>query len=333
MQMENYNHIDSLIDQYLSGELDGESLVYLKRWAERSENNRFYIRNKLEIWFSSGASGDTTFFDKDKAFELFKRRIDNRELDNINRFSLKWFYRIAAVVLILLLPLAGYWGGKETLKRSFSYMTVESPMGSKTKLYLPDGTLVWLNAGSKIIYSQGFGVDNRNLELEGEGYFEVTKNTELPFKIKTNEINLQVLGTKFNFKTYSDDNEIIINLIEGKVAIENRLNPMSFVYLKPYERFILDKTTGKIRKSKAKAIASRAWTNGELFFDEEILADIVKELERSYNVRISVADSLKKRRFYGSFIRETQRVEEVLEIISSTGRMKYKYENGKYKLY
>lgn len=333
MQTENYNHIDSLIDQYLSGELDGESLANLKRWAEQSESNRSYIRNRLEIWFSSGASGGTASFDKNKAFELFKQRIDNREHRKMNRFSLKWFYRVAAVVLVLLLPLAGYWGGKEVLKRSFADMMVEAPMGSKTKLYLPDGTLVWLNAGSKILYSQGFGVNNRNLELEGEGYFEVSKNANLPFKIKTNEINLQVLGTKFNFKTYSDDNEIIINLIEGKVALENRLRPMPFVYLEPHERVILDKTTGVMRKSKTKAITSRAWTNGELFFDEEILVDIVKELERSYNVRISVADSLKRRRFYGSFIRETQRVEDVLKMMSSTGRMKYKYENGKYKLY
>lgn len=84
-------------------------------------------------------------------------------------------YRVAAVVLLLLLPLATYWQGKEAVKHNFADMVVEAPLGARTKLYLPDGTLVWLNAGSKIVYSQGFGVDDRNLSLEGEGYFEVTK--------------------------------------------------------------------------------------------------------------------------------------------------------------
>lgn len=89
---------------------------------------------------------------------------------------------MAAAILIILLPLAGYWGGMETVKSGFSDIVVEAPMGARTKLYLPDGTLVWLNAGSKITYSQGFSVDNRDLTLEGEGYFEVKRNEEVPLK-------------------------------------------------------------------------------------------------------------------------------------------------------
>ena len=73
-----------------------------------------------------------------------------------------------------------------------------------------------LNAGSKIVYSQGFGVDDRNLSLEGEGYFEVTKNEKIPFVVETRELNLKVLGTKFNFKNYPEDEEVTVNLMEKK---------------------------------------------------------------------------------------------------------------------
>ena len=80
------------------------------------------------------------------------------------------------------------------MKDTFADISVEAPLGSKTKLYLPDGTLVWLNAGSRMTYSQGFGVDNRKVELEGEGYFEVKRNEKVPFFVKTKDLQLQVLG-------------------------------------------------------------------------------------------------------------------------------------------
>lgn len=164
--------------------MDKESFAELKRWSLESESNRKYVRNKLEVWFSSGVADTAVQFDKDKAFSLFKQRIVGAEekQKQMFRFSWKTFMRAAAVVLILMIPFAAYWQGKQAVKQSFADMVVEAPMGAHTKLYLPDGTLVWLNAGSKIIYSQGFGVDDRRLCLEGEGYFEVMKNEEVPLR-------------------------------------------------------------------------------------------------------------------------------------------------------
>ena len=237
------------------------------------------------------------------------------------------------MILIVLLPLAGYWRGQEILRQTFSDMVVEAPLGARTKLYLPDGTLVWLNAGSKITYSQGFGMDNRQLSLEGEGYFEVVHNQDLPFEIHTHEVDLRVLGTKFNFKNFSDDEEVTVSLLEGKVALHNSLKSMSDLYLSPNEKMVLNKRTGEMVKSRARAENSMLWTNDELFFDEELLEDIAKKLMRSYDVRIEIADSLKNRRFYGSFKVMGNTIEEVLETIASTNRMKYRYENGKYILY
>ena len=124
---------------------------------------------------------------------MFQKRINKakRSDEQMRRLSWKTWVRVAAVILIMLLPFAGYWQGKEAVKQTFADIVVEAPLGARTKLYLPDGTLVWLNAGSKIVYSQGFGVDDRRLKMEGEGYFEVTRNPDIPFEVKTKEVNLR----------------------------------------------------------------------------------------------------------------------------------------------
>ena len=317
MQLEKHTDIDQLITRYLSDTLDKESFAELKRWSSASESNRKYVRNKLEIWFSSGTADHTAaHFNKDKAFSSFKRRMTGtrKRKEQLLRFSWKTFIRAAAVLLILILPVATYRQGKEAVKQTFADMVVEAPMGTHTKLYLPDGTLVWLNAGSKIMYSQGFGIDDRKLKLEGEGYFEVIRNEKVPFKINTKEVNLQVLGTRFNFRNYPDDEEVTVNLMEGKVALHNQIRTMPDLCLEPEEKMVLNKLTGEMSKSKARTNKSNVWINGELFFDEDLLEDIAKKLTRTYNVKVEVADSLRNKRF-------------------STRQVKYRCEHDVYILY
>lgn len=335
MQLEEHTDIDLLITEYLSGTLDKESFAELKRWSSVSESNRKYVRNKLEVWFSSGATNTAVNFDKDKAFSLFKRRVaeSEKKRKQMLRFSWNTFMRVAAIVLILMIPFATYWQGKQAVKQSFADMIVEAPMGAHTKLYLPDGTLVWLNAGSKIVYSQGFGVDDRQLKLEGEGYFEVKRNEKVPFEIKTKELNLRVLGTKFNFRNYSDDEELTVNLMEGKVVLKNGIKEMPELYLVPNEKMILNKATGQMMKSRTKTSKANVWINDELFFDEDLLKDIAKKLMRSYNVKVEVADSLRNKRFYGSFKISANTIDKILDVMVSTKQVNYKYENGVYILY
>lgn len=330
--------IDELISLYIDGGIDSESLNILEQWSKLSEDNTLYVRNRIEISFSAKVAGGNTKFDKDKAYMRFIERKENCLVSEKKKmFVFSSYYRIicrvAALVLILILPLAGYWSGVKTVKETFSDIIVEAPLGARTKLYLPDGTLVWLNSGSKMIYSQGFGVDDRKLKFEGEGYFEVTKNKKLPFEIKTRELNLTVLGTKFNFRNYTEDEEAVVNLIEGKVKLNNELAVSPEMYLYQNEKAILSKNTGKMDKSEMNESNSILWTRNELYFDEILLKDIAVQLSRSFDVNINVADSLKDRRFYGSFKIVGNSIEEVLETISSTGRMKYEFKDNRYLLY
>ena len=337
MEEEN-KHIDELIANYLTESLDKNALDELKTWiAASAENQQYFIRQR-EIWFSAVSREAASVYDKDKAFENFRNRVESqKEIQSTSRrgFSLSALWRYAAVVAIIIaVGCISYWQGEVNVKDTFADISVEAPLGSKTKLYLPDGTLVWLNAGSRMTYSQGFGVDNRKVELEGEGYFEVKRNEKIPFFVKTKYLQLQVLGTKFNFRDYPEDHEVVVSLLEGKVGLNNLLREEKEAVLSPDERAVLNKANGLLTVESVTASNASQWTDGYLFFDEELLPDIAKELERSYNVKIHIAnDSLKTFRFYGNFVRREQNIQEVLEALASTEKMQYKIEERNITIY
>ena len=337
MEEEN-KHIDELIANYLTEGLDKNALDELKTWiAASAENQQYFIRQR-EIWFSAVSREAASVYDKDKAFENFRNRVESqKEIQSTSRrgFSLSALWRYAAVVAIIIaVGCISYWQGEVNVKDTFADISVEAPLGSKTKLYLPDGTLVWLNAGSRMTYSQGFGVDNRKVELEGEGYFEVKRNEKIPFFVKTKDLQLQVLGTKFNFRDYPEDHEVVVSLLEGKVGLNNLLREEKEAVLSPDERAVLNKANGLLTVESVTASNASQWTDGYLFFDEELLPDIAKELERSYNVKIHIANySLKTFRFYGNFVRREQNIQEVLEALASTEKMQYKIEERNITIY
>ena len=290
-------HIDELIVSYLSNELDGNAVHELKEWIAASVENEKYFMQRQEIWFSAISVKEDVKYDKSKAFEQFKNRIANQRLNDKRErenFCLSKFWRYAAVIVILFsVSYFSYWRGGISIKEVFSDIIVEAPLGSRTKLTLPDGTLVWLNAASRI-----------------------------------------TLGTKFNFRDYPDDAEAIVSLSEGKVALNNLLKKEKEAFLLPNERVVLNKKNGRMHVEYSTVSNALQWTNGYLFFDEELLPDVVKELERSYNVKIQIAsDTLNTFRFYGNFVHREQNIQEVLEALSATRKIHYFIEGHNITLY
>lgn len=333
---ESYIEMDRLIDQYISGHADRDCIEQLKQWSLESDAHRIYIRDRIELWYTTSTLYGQNQPDAELAFLRFKNRIKKQTAEihpHKQQSFARYFWRIAAAVLVLVLPLAGYWGGKQNMENAFADIVIEAPVGARTCMYLPDGTQVWLNSCSRLTYSQGFGINDRNLKLEGEGYFEVSRNEQLPFIIHTQEVDVTVLGTQFNFKNYADDSEASVSLLSGKVKLSNHLRQEETLYLQPNEKVTLNKLTGEMKTTRTQVQNSKIWTHDELFFDEELLVDIAKKLMRNYDVKIEVADSLKNTRFYGSFKMSGSTIEQVLETISSTNRMKYKQEKGTYILY
>lgn len=297
--------------------------------TDRNESGLSNLTDE-ELWVSSAVADDTQQYDVDQAFERFRKRTG---LDQSGKQSYKWYrtWSVAAVAIVLLglITVTAYWQGSRQIQSNFSDIVVEAPLGSKTKLTLPDGSTVWLNAGSKMVYSQGFGVSDRKLAFQGEGYFEVEKIDEMPFLVQTHDVNVTVVGTKFNFRNYPEDEEAVVELLEGKVALENQLKEDAVRYLSPNEKMVLHKATGEMDITSAKVKEATLWTENILLFDEDLLPDIVRELERSYHVQIEIEnEDLKQTRFYGQFNQLEQNIYDVLDMLSETGKLKY-HEEGK----
>lgn len=338
----NIETVNDWIIGFLTQSLNSEEMQSLQAWISESDENRKYFTDMQEMWLSASDESDKKAFDKEKAYQFFMSQTQlptqTQSSEGVQTFVQtpikkrapllirKWMYAAAVVALVLISGTIAYRGGKMEIQNKLTQIVVEAPLGSKTKLYLPDGTLVWLNAGSTISYAQNFGVNDRNLSLSGEGYFEVTKNKELPFEVCTNDLKVKVLGTKFNFRNYADDIEAEVCLLEGKVALRTQEKD---VELNPDQKALLDKKTGKLSVSGTEAAYSSEWTNDFLYFDEKLLPDITKKLERSYNVKITIADdTLRTFRFFGKFRRKEQNIREVMDILSSTEKMTYTM-NGK----
>ena len=172
------------------------------------------------------------------------------------------------------------------------------------------------------------------MELSGEGYFEVERNEKLPFHVQTPSLSVRVLGTKFNFRDYPNDEEAVVSLLEGKVALDNRLRAEAEMILLPNEQVTLDKAEGHMKKETKEVKNILEWTSGKLFFDELPLPEVVKILERSYDVHITFAtDSLRDFRFYGSFGRGEQGIRDILEALEKTGKVHYIQDEQEITLY
>lgn len=337
--------IDRLIVDYLSKEIDTDEMILLAEWVTASLENREQFLQHQEVWFAASIAlkNEASRFDREEAYNEFRIRVDHAlEISRNGKISRPTLVRkrhisvvllklVAGVALLLAFSYGSYRFGEENLQKRFADITIESPRGSRIKFQLPDGSSVFLNSESKAIYSQGFGVSERCIALEGEGYFEVAPDAQRPFTVVTPEINIKVLGTKFNFSNYKKDAEASVTLMEGRVSLSDPRSNTELIALEPNQKVIFDKETGIATLIKTESEQARAWTSGELSFDEERLDQIIQKLERSYNVHIQLADpDLAALRFYGTFGRMDMNIDDVLHALASTNRITIRKENNTY---
>jgi ferric-dicitrate binding protein FerR (iron transport regulator) len=191
-----------------------------------------------------------------------------------------------------------------------------TPKGRQFQLVLPDGSKVWLNAASSITYPTAFIGEERSVKINGEVYFEIAKDLKRPFNVKVNDDNeIQVLATGFNVKAYTDDPLITTTLLEGAV----RLNAFKKVQtLKPGQQTQVN-TDGKITLvNKADIAKIMAWKNGLFNFQDESLEEVMKQLERWYDIRVQYIGNPPAQKFYGELQRDLTLL-QVIEALKEIG--------------
>ena len=203
---------------------------------------------------------------------------------------------------------------KSQKNSSSPYNTITTPAGGQYQLVLSDGTKVWLNAASALKFPAHFSADKREVELTGEAYFEVHKNAAAPFVVNAADQQVLVLGTHFNIKAYADESMIKTSLLEGRVNISSAGQT---AVLHPGQEAV-NKHNGQIRVADADVEESIAWKNGLFKFNNASIEEVMRQVARWYNIKVSYEGSLPVRQFTGTVSRQVN-IKEMLDMLRYTG--------------
>lgn len=204
---------------------------------------------------------------------------------------------------------------QDSIPAEVVYNAVTVPRGGEYKLALSDGTIVWLNSDSYIRYPVRFAGDTRQVELRGEAYFEVAKNSEKPFIVRMKEYNIRVTGTQFNARSYSNE-ETATTLVQGSVQIEKG---GSVSKLSPGQQAILK--DGQVQVRKVDVESYIAWRTGDFSFTQCRLENILDELARWYDVDVFYMNQQVKDYHFSAWFKRSSSISEVIAILEKTKKI------------
>lgn len=310
---------DQLLAQEFSGLITPEDRVLLENWrGESAENQRYYSEQK-KLWNLFSLQQKMQAIDEKRAYQHVSSKLFTPKIN--------WWasvQRIAAILLLPVLVVSGiYFFSQKQHKEQYScvYNTAETPLGMRSSLILPDGTKVWLNAGSKLTYPVLFSDKYRTVKLIGEAYFEVKKDKNWPFVVTADNMNIIVAGTTFNCNAYPENNQIQTVLVEGQVTVGN-VSATSTKVMEPGELAIFRKNTQQITKSKVDLEKYIAWKSGKLLFREDKMNLVVEKLQRWYNVDFEIMDKEISDYIYtATFVDES--LDQVLKMLSISAPIRY----------
>ena len=304
---------EKLLAKFLMDECTENELCEIKRWMDESNEHAFELFTIEELYQLGKTGFSTRATDVDRAEQmLFKRLKNGRKRKSESWILSSWMRYAATFVGIILLSGTIYLTFLKYNTEKESLLTVNT-RNEVEQLTLPDGTKVWLNKNSIFRYPKEFDENNREVHLEGEGYFEVQKNPEKPFIVHVDDINVKVLGTVFNVRSYPEDSEIEVSLIKGKVNVFSASETRDNVILAPDEQLTYDKRSGKMNHHHVDALQTSQWTTGRLSFVNASVPEIMKAIERKYDVRIVIHSKYLDKEVFSGSISPKLTVEEILD--------------------
>lgn len=297
--MDNFDkdRIATAIVRMLDGSMTEKERNSLVKWLEESPENRAEFRKTLSLW---------NIPDFEKVSKIDIRRASDHIKEHISvKPQKRWKKLLINAAAALAIPLAAatlYLGFSQRSLMEAKMIETYVPQGARSKVVLPDNTIVHLNSGSKLAYNTVFKKNDRKVILDGEGYFEVVSSENDPFTVETEHFTLICTGTVFNVRSYSSDPEHSATLVNGKVNISIGDRQIS---LKPNERITVSQN-GNHNISKVDPYRFYAWKNGEVVFRNDRLEDVLKQLSQTYNYDFVIKDAeLKKYSVHATFKNET----------------------------
>lgn len=318
---------DDIKSRFLSGECTGEELSQLRAWmkANLEEAHELFGMERLYDELKAQAMPEEKIL---LAEHKLTESIEAMQAEQRHAHIVRMWRRAAAIVVVCVLTGMAW---MYLQHRAFFKPEMVVAMASAEKdttVTLPDGTKVWLNKLSSIQYAKDFEGDERKVHLDGEGYFEVTKNPHKPFIVESEVMSVRVLGTIFNFKVEKALQRAAVSLLQGEVRVAGNHNEGMMV-LSPGQKACVDAKTGKMTLSEVDVYQDALWHEHKTAFHNESIRGIARILERIYHVQVIVDPAISQSSTYSGIIKEKETIDSVLALLKNTLPIRYKVKGNK----
>lgn len=313
---------EGTIIKYLTGQCSDDELIELNAWIKESEENASQFFRLEEIYHLGKFKHYANEKRIDHAEKLLYKKLDQEKKRQERVLHIHRWTKYAAIIVIALIigGGAGYWFFNQS---AHEMLIATADEGIVKEVVLPDGTRVWLNNTATLRYPREFSENERSVYLEGEAYFEVTKNRYKPFTVESDVMRIRVLGTTFNFKCGKDSRVAEASLIEGEIEVKGNNNEGQII-LTPGQRAELNKSNGRLTVKQVDAKLDAVWHNDLIPFEKADIFAITKALERFYDVKIILSPDIKADRTYSGVLKKKSTIESVLGSLQHSIPIDYK---------
>lgn len=305
---------------FLEGKLPAEEQKLFEEQIEASSELQKEVDDITFIWKTSSELKLHTKADTEKNWKIVSNRIRK---DRYKARFLNFTRNAAAILLLPILLLTGFWYFKSNEDIPVQQIEVSSAYGLITRTTLPDGTEVWLNSGSKLIYPQKFTSNKRVVHLLGEAYFKVSSDKANRFDVVMfNDLVVSAYGTEFNINAYHEDKGIDVTLVKGNIEVKNMDSPTAKDVI-PGQHLSYMKEDRSMKVEEANLAVKTGWVEGKMIFRRASMTEVVQRLSRHFNVDIR----LEGKELYGyeySATFTTETLSEILRLLEKTAPIEYK---------
>lgn len=343
--MKENSHIEELIIKYLSQNIEVDELLELKKWVDKSPENKtlfFQLKEVSDIASSDSLSEQEMDASWERMLKCIESNTDTQPVSKpqtkriaIWRSALKYSAIVALFITGwgVIKYVENYWKSLQGISEVQFNEIVVKKGGRGSSITLSDGTKVKLNAYTTFKYPSSFDKTERSVFLDGEAMFEVIKNDDKPFVINLKDKKIKVLGTTFNIESYSDDEQSFITLVSGSILLETSKrdhdkSTIDSTFLKPQQQAIVNNKTGEVVLRNIDTSFSESWIHEEYKFKDETLFTIANRLEKYYNIKIHLENrAMEEMKFTGTFSLN-QGIQEILQLIDYKNNFKIDWMDG-----
>ena len=313
----------TLIAKYLARQCSDKEEIELTNWRNSlPENEKLFaeLRDEWEL-VNKDLSVKPVYPDKEKVWNNIQHLIKMPVISYSRTFLIRVASIAAMIALVIGFSFSYLLNSNVKVETPTLSSTFIAPKGHKSQILLADGTKIWLNSGSKITYSNKYGDKDRSVELNGEAFFDVTKNMKLKFIVKTGSVDVVVHGTAFNVKSYDRDKDVAVSLLRGSVDVVSAKDNKSIALLVPGERVIVGKSSQLSKIEKCDTSLDGIWRLERLKFSGANISEVAEKLGKWYGVNISVKDTNKFPQYW--FTVKSESINDILKSMNSLHPIRY----------